>query len=179
MAENQTVAAEAEQKSVQQPATSREWHLLESVRREIDRLFEDFHLGSWRLPFARGAGELAPLWQSETQWGAAPAVDIVEKEHGYEITAELPGMDLSNIGVKFSKGALTIKGEKKEEKEREGKDYFVSERRWGSFQRSFRVPEGIDEDKIEASFSNGVLTIVLPKTAEAKKAEKTIAIKTP
>ena len=68
-------------------------------------------------------------------------------------------------------------GEKKEEKEEKGKDYVLSERRWGSFQRSFRVPTSIDEEKIEATFSNGVLTIVLPKSAEAQQAEKTIDIK--
>jgi len=112
-----------------------------------------------------------------TSWSSAPFVDVVDKEHSYEVTAELPGMDPSNITVKFSTGTLTIKGEKKEEKEEKGKDYVLSERRWGSFQRSFRVPTSIDEEKIEAIFSNGVLTIVLPKSAEAQQAEKTIDIK--
>ena len=109
--------------------------------------------------------------------GSAPFVDVVDKEHSYEVTAELPGMDPSNITVKFSTGTLTIKGEKKEEKEEKGKDYVLSERRWGSFQRSFRVPTSIDEEKIEATFSNGVLTIILPKSADAQKAEKIIDIK--
>ena len=105
-------------------------------------------------------------------------VDVVDTEKAYEVTAELPGMDEKNVEVKLANGALTIKGEKKEEKEKEkNKDYHVSERRYGSFQRSFTVPDGVDEDKIEATFKNGVLTVSLPKTAEAQKKEKQIAIK--
>ena len=177
MAETEKVPVEVGQKEMEQPAASREWRLLQNVRKEIDRLFEDFNLRSWRLPFARGPGEIEPLWRSDTSWGSAPFVDVVDKENGYEVTAELPGMDPSNINVKFSTGTLTIKGEKKEEKEEKGKDYVLSERRWGSFQRSFRVPSSIDEEKIEATFSNGVLTIILPKSAEAQKAETIIDIK--
>ena len=176
MTETEKVPVQVGEKETEQSATSREWGLLQNVRKEIDRLFEDFNLRSWRLPFARGPGEIESLWRGYTSWGSAPFVDVVDKEHSYEVTAELPGMDPSNITVKFSTGTLTIKGEKKEEKEEKGKDYVLSERRWGSFQRSFRVPTSIDEEKIEATFSN-VLTIVLPKSAEAQQAEKTIDIK--
>jgi len=69
------------------------------------------------------------------------------------------------------------KGEKKEEKEERKKDYHLSERRYGAFQRSFTVPDGIDADKIDATFKDGVLTVSLPKTAEAQKKEKQITIK--
>jgi HSP20 family molecular chaperone IbpA len=86
------------------------------------------------------------------------------------------GMDESNIDVKFSDGTLTIKGEKKDEREEKQKDYHLSERRYGSFQRSFGVPDGVDADKIEAHFKNGVLTVTLPKRPEAQKSEKKIAI---
>src|SRR5262249_14714840 len=110
--------------------------------------------------------------RGEVGWGKAPAVDIVEKEKAYEITAELPGMDESNIDVKFSDGTLTIKGEKRGEREEKKKDFYLSERRYGSFQRSFGVPDGVDADKIEASFKNGVLTVTLPKTAQAQRSEK-------
>jgi len=71
-----------------------------------------------------------------------------------------------------------IKGEKKEEKEEKKKDYYVSERRFGSFQRTFRIPETVDPGKIDASFKNGVLTLTLPKTADAQKRERKIDIKT-
>jgi HSP20 family protein len=157
-----------------------EWRPFESLRREVDRLFEDF--GSFgrpslRSPFGRSVFDVEPFWRGELSWGKAPAVDIADTEKAYEITAELPGMDESNIDVKFSDGTLTITGEKKDEKEEKKKDYYLSERRYGSFQRSFIVPDGVDADKIEANFKNGVLTVTLPKTAQAQKSEKKIAIK--
>jgi HSP20 family protein len=153
------------------------WRPFESLRREIDRLFEDFQVGSWRSPFGRS--NLEPFWRGEMSFSKSPAVDVVNKEKAYEITAELPGMDESNIDVKVADGTLTIKGEKKEEKEETKKDYYLSERRYGSFQRAFAVPDGVDTDKIDAQFKNGVLTVTLPKTAEAQKSEKKIAIKKP
>jgi HSP20 family protein len=151
-----------------------EWRPFESLRREVEHLFDDFQLGAWRSPFGRTLFE--PFRRGEMGW-KTPAVDVVEKEKAYEITAELPGMDESNIDVKFSDGTLTIKGEKREEKEEKKKDFYLSERRYGSFQRSFSVPDGVDGDKIEAGFKNGVLTVTLPKTPEAQKSEKKIAIK--
>lgn len=151
-----------------------EWRPFESLRREVEHLFDDFQLGAWRSPFGRTLFE--PFRRGEVGW-KTPAVDVVEKEKAYEITAELPGMDESNIDVKFSDGTLTIKGEKREEKEEKKKDFYLSERRYGSFQRSFSVPDGVDADKIEAGFKNGVLTVTLPKTPEAQKSEKKIAIK--
>jgi HSP20 family protein len=153
-----------------------EWRPFESLRREVDRLFEDFQLGSWRLPFGGGLFDVQPLWRGEV--GKAPAVDIVDTDKAYEITAELPGMDESNIDVKFSDGTLTIKGEKRDDKEEKKKGHYLSERRYGAFQRSFGVPDEVDADKIEANFKNGVLTVTLPKTSQAQKSEKKIAIKT-
>jgi HSP20 family protein len=105
-----------------------------------------------------------------------PTVDIAEKNSAYEVTAELPGMDEKDIEVTFSDGVLTIKGEKKEEKEEKDKDYYLSERRFGSFQRTLRVPQGVDADKISATVKNGVLTVTMPKTAEAQKRQKSIPI---
>jgi HSP20 family protein len=79
--------------------------------------------------------------------------------------------------VKFADGILTIKGEKQEEKEEKKKDYYLSERSYGSFQRSFQVPDSVDPDWIEASFKNGVLAVTLPKNAEAQKMAKKITVK--
>jgi HSP20 family protein len=165
-----------ENKAAQPPSTLSDWHPFETLRREIDRLFDGF-------PGARGLGlstrfpfDVEPLWRRDAAWGAAPMVDIVEKENAYEITAELPGMTADDIEVKLAHDMLTITGEKKEEKEEKKKDYYLSERRYGSFQRTFQMPEGIDPDKIAASVEKGVLNIVLPKTAQAQKQERKIAI---
>ena len=106
-----------------------------------------------------------------------PAVDVTETDKAYEIVAELPGMDEKNVEVKVADDILTIKGEKQEEKEERRKDYYLSERSFGSFQRAFQVPAGVDTDKIEANFKNGVLIVTLPKSAEAQKAEKKITVK--
>ena len=86
-------------------------------------------------------------------------------------------MDEKNVEVKFADGVLTIKGEKQEQKEEKKKDYYLSERSYGSFQRSFQAPDGIDSDKIEATFKNGVLTVTMPKSAEAQKSAKKITVK--
>jgi HSP20 family protein len=157
------------------PAT--EFHPFASLRREIDRLFDDFQWGSWRLPTPRSLFDVDPFGRGELSWGKVPAVDVTDTEKAYEVTAELPGMDEKNVEVKFANGVLSIKGEKKEEKEEKQKDYHLSERRYGAFQRSFTVPDCVDTDKIDATFKNGVLTVSLPKTAEAQKKEKQIAIK--
>ncbi|MFP5307203.1 MAG: Hsp20/alpha crystallin family protein [Gammaproteobacteria bacterium] len=153
------------------------WHPLENLRREIDRAFDDFSRGFWRSPFTRTGFDLEPFWTRELSWGAMPVVDIVEKDKQYEIEAELPGMDENNIEISLSNGTLTIKGEKQEEKEEKKRNHFLSERHYGSFERAFRVPAGVDADRIEATFAKGVLKVALPKTAEAQKKEKKIAIK--
>jgi len=158
-------------------AALRPWRPFENLRREIDQLFDDFGGGVWRSPFGRSLFDVQPFWQRESTWTAVPAVDIAETEKAYEIAAELPGMDEKNIEVKFADGVLTIKGEKREEKEEKKKDYYLSERSFGSFQRAFQVPDGVDTDKIEASFQKGVLTVTLPKSAEAQKAAKKIDVK--
>lgn len=146
---------------------------LDTLRREVDRLFEDFRHGT-----SRGIFDMEPFWRGGLSFGKSPAVDVAEKDKRFEVTAELPGLSDKDIDVKYADGVLTISGEKKEEKEEKQKDYYLSERRYGSFQRSFQLPNGIDPDKIEATFKNGVLTVTLPKSAEAVKNEKKVEIKT-
>jgi HSP20 family protein len=160
------------------PATApQQWQPFEGLRREVDRLFQDFERGTWRNPFRGSLFDTELLWRPQIAWGAAPAVDIVEKDGGYEVTAELPGMDEKNIEVNVVDGCLTIKGEKQDEKEEKKKDYYLQERHYGSFERRFQVPEGVDTGKIEANFRKGVLTVTLPKSPEAKKTEQKITIK--
>jgi len=85
--------------------------------------------------------------------------------------------DEKNIEVKVADGILTIKGEKQEEKEEKKRGYYLQERHFGSFERSFEVPESVNPDKIDATFKNGVLTLTLPKKAEAQKPSKKIDVK--
>jgi len=153
------------------------WHPIESLRREVDRLFEDFDRDFWRLPFRRSFGDIEPLLRRGLSWGATPVVDIVDKPEAYQVIAELPGMDEKNIEVKLVNGRLTIKGEKQDEKEEKKKDYYLHERSFDSFERSFVLPDEVNIDKIEASFKKGVLTVTLPKKPEAVKPEKKIEIK--
>jgi len=164
MAESSKVPVKTEKASALAPQA---WRPFETLRREIDRVFNDFDGGFWR----------APLRGMQSAFEAMPAVDLIETAKAYEVTAELPGMDEKNVEVKLANHTLTIKGEKRDEKEETKKDYYMRERSFGSFQRIITVPEGIDADKVEAIFKKGILTVTLPKTAEAQKAEKEIAIK--
>jgi len=178
MAETSTkLPVKTEEKEGKLPSAPAGWRPFQDLRHEVDRLFDDFDRGFWMAPFRRAAFEVEPFWRRELTWAATPAVDVAETEKAYEITAELPGLDEKNIEVKLVDGGLTIKGEKQEEKEEKKKDYYLHERRFGSFERRFRVPDGVDADKIEASFKKGVLTITLPKSPEAQKPEKKIAVK--
>jgi HSP20 family protein len=144
----------------------------EDLRREIDRLFDDF--GMWRSPFPRSFFGMEPL----KGFQASPAVDVTETDKAYEITAELPGLDEKNIDVKLANGMLTIRGEKQDEREEKKANYYRRERSFGSFERSFQMPDGVDLDKVDAKFNKGIVTVTLPKTAEAQKAEKKITVKT-
>jgi len=102
-----------------------------------------------------------------------PSVDVVEKDDMFELTADLPGVD---VEVNVSGDALTIKGEREEHKEEKKKDFYISERQFGAFERSFRIPDKVESDKIKAHFKNGVLTISLPKKPGSQKTEKKISI---
>ena len=105
-----------------------------------------------------------------------PKVDVTETENEFLISAELPGMDDKDVEVTLGDGILTLKGEKKIVKEDKHQDYYNMERSYGSFQRSFKVSEIIDQDKIDASFTKGILTIKLLKTPETNKEVKSIPI---
>jgi HSP20 family protein len=101
-------------------------------------------------------------------------VDVAEMEDEIKVSAELPGLDNEDIDVSLSDDVLTISGEKKEEKEEKGKNYYRSERSYGAFRRDIPLPSQVDADKVDAVFQKGVLTITLPKTAEAKAKKVTV-----
>lgn len=163
-------------KEAASPPAEREWSPFESLRREVDRLFEDFHPFGWRST-ARGPSLALSLPSAMRDMAINPAFDVAEKEKEYEITAELPGIDQDHVEIRLSNHLLTIRGEKSASKEEKEKDYYLSERRFGSFQRSFQLPDSVDTNGIDASFTKGILTVRLPKSAEARKAEKTIPVK--
>jgi HSP20 family protein len=149
-------------------------HPFRSFRDQIDRLMDEFDRGlfpaRWMemTPFSKLTSEIR---------GLVPAIDVIDEEKAYRVTAELPGLSEKDIEVTKDGDLLTIKGEKKEEHEEKDKGYFLSERHFGSVERSLRLPDGIDDSKIEAKFENGVLTVTLPKTPEAVSKPRKIAIK--
>lgn len=167
----------SENKTAPAPAPGPGADMWQSFRNDMQRLFDQFWGRSF-LPSLPRAFDVEPLgrrWLSGAF--AAPAVDFAEDDKAYHITAELPGMSEKDIDVTVSSDTLTIKGEKRDEKEEKAKNYYLSERSYGSFQRSFTLPEGVDRDQIEAAFAAGVLTLTLPKTPEAVKQQKKIEIK--
>ncbi|MCB5176981.1 Hsp20/alpha crystallin family protein [Microvirga lenta] len=131
-----------------------------TLHREMNRLFDDVFRGFDMSPFGRMA-----------RW---PSLEVTETERDMRISAELPGLDEKDVEVLMSDGTLIIRGEKRSETE--DKDHTFSERYYGHFER--RIPLGwdVEEDKVEASFKNGVLTVKLPKPAEAGANVKRIAI---
>ena len=133
------------------------------LRREMDRMWEDY-FGSGRRAFKPLEGEFAP------------AVDIKETAGQVVVKAEIPGMDANDIKISVTGDMLTIKGEKKSEKEEQEENYHVVERSYGSFSRSLVLPGAVDLDNISAGYDKGVLTITCPKKEEVKP--KTIEIKT-
>lgn len=159
------------------PSLPEHWYSFDSLRRQIDHLFEELTHSPLHLPFGRRVSDVEPFRQRELNLRGIPAVDITEKEKSFEITAELPGLDEKNIEIKLSNGNLVIKGEKKETSEEKRKDYYLSERHYGAFERIFNLPKGVDVDKIEARFAKGVLTVSMPKKPDAIRPEKVIPIK--
>ena len=149
----------------------------EGIRREIGSLYEDFFGG--RSPSRRSLLSIARSRRAKVALGAIPVVDVTETDKAYQITSELPvGMGEKNVEVKFAEGVLTIKGEKQEEREEKKKGYSMRESSFGSFERTFQVPGDVDTDKIKASFKKSMLAVTLPKSAEARRAEKRITVKT-
>lgn len=124
------------------------------MRNEIERVFDSFT--------GRGFGRLPSLFEGK-EGPLSPTMDIKENDRQLTVEAELPGMEEKDIDVSLRDGVLTIKGEKKSEREEKEEDYHVSERTYGSFQRAFRLPDTVDEDNISADMDKGVLKIVIPK----------------
>jgi HSP20 family protein len=150
---------------------------LQSLRVEMDRLFDRFSRG-FGFPSLRRMFDAEPMFRPTTSLTMpTPAIDIAEEPTLYRLTAELPGMSEQEIELVLAGDTITLKGEKKQESEQKDKNYTMSERSYGSFQRSFSLPDGVDRDKIDASFAKGVLTVTLPKTTAASAQSKKIDVK--
>jgi len=134
------------------------------MQREINRMFDSF--------FQNG-DENFPL--VATSW--KPAVDIAEEDTAFVVKMELPGVAKEDVKITLEDGLLTVRGEKKEEKESKGTNYHRVERGYGAFQRSFTLPATVKGDKVEASFRDGILNIMLPKSEEAKPKEIEVRVK--
>jgi HSP20 family protein len=147
------------------PARQRD--VFSAMRDEMDRMFERFEHG-W------------PRWPTLLRRDFAmtvPELDVHENTNSIVVEAELPGVDEKDVTVTLANGVLTIKGEKKQEKEEKGASYYMAERSFGSFERSIRLPDSVDDAKVEAKFEKGVLKVTAAKKPEAVKAERKIEIK--
>jgi len=133
---------------------SEETSPLAALRTEVDRLFDSFI----REPL----GGLDWSFGGQRPW--SPAIDVAENDAEVMIRAELPGIEPEDLEVSVSANQLVLSGEKKESREERGKDFYHSERRFGTFRRSVPLPQGVDPEKVEAEYTNGVLTIHLKKS---------------
>lgn len=171
------VKASEKAREASPPARWTPWPSYQEFRREIDRLFEDFDRSFLHPLLHRPFVDTEPFWRRESSLVPAPAVDVVEHDKEFVLSAELPGMDEHSIEVKIANGVLTIRGEKCETRKKEKGNSCLSERRYGAFERSFRIPDSVESEKIDASFRNGVLTMTLPKSAAAQNSERKITVK--
>lgn len=149
------------------PVKRESGHPFERLRDEMDSLFDEFYRGFSMEPFY--GGEAKPFY---------PDIDVAETDKEIKISAELPGMDEKDIEVNLNRDSLTIRGEKKEEKEDKGKDYYHMERSYGSFNRTIPLPVEIESEKAEARFKKGILTVTVPKSEKSIESKKKIEIKT-
>lgn len=125
-----------------------------SLQREIDRLFEDFSRG---MPAFNGGNK-----------EMMPSMDVIETDKDIEVTAELPGLEEKDVQIDVADNMLTIRGEKKAEKEEKDKNYRLVERSYGAFTRTLSLPDGVNADSIKASMAKGVLKVMVPKPAPAQ-----------
>jgi len=139
-----------------------------TLRDEVDQLF-DYAFG--RLLGADGGEQGAPLLEA---WG--PTIDLFEDKEAVTVNAELPGLKREDIELNLRDGFLTISGERKREEKSETKELYRSERSWGRFQRTVSLPCEVEADKIKAAYTNGVLSVVLPKAEKAKPRQIPIAV---
>jgi HSP20 family protein len=159
------------------PVTRR---LLRRLRTELDEAFDRVSRQIEEFP------SLHPLHRiADFQWrlrhgmplgSVAAAVDVVEEDKLFRISVELPGIEAKDVEVSVSDDSLVVKAKKKDAREEQAQSYYLREREYGSFERFIEMPVGVDQDKIDAHFANGVLTLELPKTPETIRKHKRIPV---
>ncbi len=168
--------------ATQEASESTVLHTLQTLREDIDRAFERvFH--SWPTPTAwtKSWRDFEPLKAFRPPFGfgrggLSPRAEVSETPEAYEIAVEIPGVEPSDINVVLAGNRLTVKGQKHAAREKSERDYYVAERSYGAFARSFTLPDDFDPDRIEASYKAGVLTVRLPRS-EAKDKPREIPVK--
>jgi len=150
------------------PARRGETEPVMEFRREMERLFDEF-LGEF--PLSRPWG--APEREEGAFW---PRVDVTESDREVTVSAELPGMDEKDLRVELQEGTVIIRGERKEEKEEKGKDWFRREQSYGSFHRVIPLPTNVQEDQAKARFKKGLLTLTVPKKEVEETRRKQITV---
>lgn len=143
--------------------------VFDSMRNEIERIFDRWGNGGLSWPEPLGFGRALGT--------ASPSMDVRETDKSFVIEAELPGVDEKDISVTLQDGVLRLRGEKKLEREEKKENVYLSERSYGSFERMLRLPDSVDEAKVDAKYNAGVLTVSIQKRAEAVKPERKIEIK--
>ena len=135
-----------------------------SLQQAMNELFDNFDFGP-------------SMFGERSTWDFAPRLDVSETDKEYVVSAELPGVAEKNVHVTVNDDMLTIKGEKNEEREETKRDYFRQERAYGSFCRTIPLPRTVEQDRVVATFKEGVLTVELPKAKEAQTTTRRIPVK--
>lgn len=146
-----------------------EFDLFRDFQRQINRLFDEFFDEFAVAP--RGSGR-------SVGFAFTPKVDVSETDQEVRVSAELPGMDEKDICVEMDEGAVTIRGERKEEKEVKEENWITREQSYGSFHRIIPLPAGVEVSKAKAKFKKGILTITAPKKVEDEKTRRAVKIET-
>lgn len=134
---------------------------LRGMQHEIDRMFDSF------FPVRHANGD-----SQATAW--APRVDVIDNDDAYLVHVDVPGVSKDNLKINYQDGVLSISGERKHESEEKENNYLRVERSYGRFDRSFKLPQSVDVDRIEAKYTDGVLTVTVPKAEESKPREISI-----
>jgi HSP20 family protein len=152
-----------------EPAASNERDPVAALHNDVNRAFADF-VRMVGLPVAGWPAALADN-------GSGMQVDVAETDKELKVSAELPGIEEPDIDIRVSDGMLVISGEKKADRKVDENGYVLHERSFGRVERALPLPDGIDADAAQATFKNGVLTVTIPKTAQAQRSAKRIAVK--